>query len=417
MSLDKLFGKELSDAINEVEKQIDPIHRKIHEMALFHQNKVLTSYRTHQVSEQHLHGTNGYGYNDMGRDTLDDIFADVFGAEAGLVRTQIISGTHAISTALFGVLRPGDDLLYITGEPYDTLQEVVGESGNGVGSLKEYQIGYKHVPLKENGGVDFEEVEKHVTEKTKMFAIQRSRGYSSRKSFTIDQIETMIKKVKAMKPDAVVFVDNCYGEFVEEKEPTEVGADLMAGSLIKNAGGGIAQNGGYIVGREDLVEACAYRLTSPGVGREAGATLDTLREMYQGFFLAPHVVGEALKGAVFASALLARLNVAVSPTWDEKRTDLIQSISLGNQEDMIRFVQTVQKYSPVDAHVTPIPSYMPGYEDDVIMAAGAFVQGATSELSADGPIRAPYTLFLQGGLTYEHVKLAVAFAAKELYFD
>lgn len=417
MSWKNQFAPELQERVKEVEEKIQPILAQIHETALSNQKKVLDSFRKKQVSDHHFAPSTGYGYDDFGRDTLEEVYADVFKAEAGIVRPQLISGTHAISTALFGVMRPGDDLLYITGQPYDTLLEVVGVTGNGIGSFKEYNMGYDAVNLLEDGSVDFEMVKEKITPATKVIAIQRSRGYASRPSFTVAQIEEMIQFVRGIAPDAIIFVDNCYGEFVEEKEPIEVGADLMAGSLIKNPGGGLAKIGGYIVGRLDLVEACGYRLTSPGIGREAGASLYSLPEMYQGFFMAPHTVGESLKGAVYTAALLETCNVSSTPRWDEKRTDLIQMISLGEKEKMVQFAQTIQKYSPINAHVTPIGAYMPGYEDDVIMAAGTFVQGSSIELTADGPIRAPYTLYVQGGLTYEHVKLAVTAAVSELYFE
>ncbi len=417
MSWKNQFAPELQERVKEVEEKIQPILAQIHETALSNQKKVLDSFRKKQVSDHHFTPSTGYGYDDFGRDTLEEVYADVFKAEAGIVRPQLISGTHAISTALFGVMRPGDDLLYITGQPYDTLLEVVGVTGNGIGSFKEYNMGYDAVDLLEDGSVDFEMVKEKITPATKVIAIQRSRGYASRPSFTVAQIEEMIQFVRGIAPDAIIFVDNCYGEFVEEKEPIEVGADLMAGSLIKNPGGGLAKIGGYIVGRLDLVEACGYRLTSPGIGREAGASLYSLPEMYQGFFMAPHTVGESLKGAVYTAALLETCNVSSTPRWDEKRTDLIQMISLGEKERMVQFAQTIQKHSPINAHVTPIGAYMPGYEDDVIMAAGTFVQGSSIELTADGPIRAPYTLYVQGGLTYEHVKLAVTAAVSELYFE
>ena len=415
MTEGQIFEGKILELVNEIEDQIMGQHQKIHDIVLYNQFKVLESYRKHHVSEQHLQGSTGYGYNDNGRDTLDDIYADVFGSEAALVRPQFISGTHTISTALFGVLRPGDDLLYVTGEPYDTLKEVIGIAGNGIGSFKEYNIGYDYVPLLEDGKVDIETVNKKITPKTKMIAIQRSRGYSTNPSFRVEEIGRIIEAIKKEHSHVIAFVDNCYGEFVEKQEPTHVGADLMAGSLIKNPGGGFAETGGYLAGREDLIEACGYRLTSPGVGSEAGATQNNLKDMYQGFFLAPHVVGEAMKGGVFTAAMVEKLGVDTNPSWDEDRTDLIQQISLHDEEKMVTFVQNIQKYSPIDAYVTPIGGYMPGYEDDVIMAAGTFVQGASIELSADGPIRAPYTVYLQGGLTYEHVKLAVSFAIKDMW--
>jgi cystathionine beta-lyase family protein involved in aluminum resistance len=345
---------------------------------------------------------------------LEKVYADVFGTEACLVRPQIISGTHAIGISLFGVLRPGDELLYITGKPYDTLEEIVGIRGSGVGSLKEYNISYKSVDLTAQGQVDFEEVKASIHEHTKMIGIQRSKGYGIRPSFTVAQIKEMISFVKSIKPDVTVFVDNCYGEFVETIEPTHVGADLMAGSLIKNPGGGLAKIGGYIAGRKDLVEACSYRMTTPGIGAEAGATLYSLQEMYQGFFLAPHVVGQALKGAVFSSAMFEELGMQSEPKWNSERTDLIQSVQFDDRDKMVSFCQAIQFASPINSHVTAYPAYMPGYEDDVIMAAGTFIQGASLELTADGPIRPPYVAYVQGGLTYAHVKVAICMAVDQM---
>lgn len=407
-------GEKISALVKEIEAQIAPIHKEIDERIDINQYRVLESFRRHKVSDSHFIPSTGYGYDDIGRDTLEQIYADVFGAEAGIVRPQIISGTHAISIALFGILRPGDELLYITGNPYDTLEEIVGIRGSGVGSLKEFHIHYQSVLLTAEGRVDFDAVKNAINERTKMIGIQRSRGYATRPSFTIEEIREMISFVKAIKPDVVVFVDNCYGEFVEEKEPCHVGADLMAGSLIKNPGGGIAKTGGYIVGKKQYVQACAYRMTSPGIGAEAGPTLYSLHEMYQGFFLAPHIVGQALKGAVFTAAMLERIGLNTQPSWDAKRTDLVQSVQFEDPEQMIAFCQAIQFSSPVNAHFTPYPSYMPGYEDDVIMAAGTFIQGASIELTADGPIRPPYVAYVQGGLTYSHVKIAICTAIDQL---
>lgn len=407
-------GSNIQALVEITEKKIAPIHAKIAQIADSNQFRVLKSFQEHQVSDFHFTPSTGYGYDDSGRDTLESIFAEVFGGEAGLVRPQIISGTHAISTALFGVLRPGDTLLYITGKPYDTLEEIVGIRGNGIGSLKDFQIAYKSVPLTAQGRVDFSAVKQAINPKVKMVGIQRSKGYDSRPSFTIDEIAEMVQFVKEIDPNIVVFVDNCYGEFAEEQEPCHVGADLMAGSLIKNPGGGLVKTGGYIVGKQALVEACACRLTSPGIGSEAGATLYSLLEMYQGFFLAPHVVAEALKGAVFTAALLEELNMRTTPSWDAKRTDLIQSVQFNDPDVMIAFCQAIQYASPINSHVTPYPSEMPGYEDHVIMAAGTFIQGASIELSADGPIRPPYDAYVQGGLTYSHVKIAVCSAIDHL---
>ena len=405
----------IDQLVEEVDIQIEPIFKRIHKVALANQKKVLDGFRKCNVSDYHFNPSTGYGYDDMGRETLETLYAEIFKGEAALVRPQIISGTHAIATALLGVLRPGDELVYVTGQPYDTLLDIVGVTGNGVGSLKEFNIGYKHIDLLGNGKVDFDNVINNVSEKTKVIGIQRSRGYADRPSFTIDEIEQMIAIIKPHVPNAIFFVDNCYGEFVETREPLEVGADLIAGSLIKNPGGGIVKMGGYLVGTEELIEKCAYRLTSPGIGREAGATLYSLLEMYQGLFLAPHVVGEAVKGAVFTAGLLEKFEINSTPKWDDERTDLIQMVALPSKDEMIKFAQVIQKFSPVDSNVMPVPAAMPGYEDQVIMAAGTFIQGASIELSADGPIRPPYLLYIQGGLTFEHVKLAVTQAVEEVF--
>ncbi|MDR7076180.1 cystathionine beta-lyase family protein involved in aluminum resistance [Neobacillus niacini] len=407
-------GEKLQPIVSDVEQQIAIVHKEIDERIETNQFRVLKSYQKHRVSDSHFIPSTGYGYDDIGRDTLELIYADVFGAEAGLVRSQIISGTHAISISLFGILRPGDELLYMTGKPYDTLEEIVGIRGNGVGSLKEFGISYDSVELTEEGTVNWDLVSASIKPNTKMIGIQRSKGYATRPSFTIAEIKEMISFVKEIKEDVVVFVDNCYGEFVEELEPCHVGADLMAGSLIKNPGGGIAKTGGYIVGKKQYVEACSYRMTSPGIGAEAGASLYSLQEMYQGFFLAPHVVGQALKGAVFTAAFLEKLGMNSSPKWDAYRTDLIQSVQFDDKDKMVAFCQAIQFASPINSHVTAYPAYMPGYEDDVIMAAGTFIQGASIELTADGPIRPPYVAYVQGGLTYAHVKMAVCIAVDSL---
>lgn len=404
----ELKNKERLEAlVAQVEEQIKAVHQEIEEVALFNQARVLRSFREHEVSDFHFNPSTGYGYDDVGRDTLERIYADVFGGEAALVRPQIISGTHAIATALFGVLRPGDELIYITGKPYDTLEEVVGIRGNGNGSLKEYHVDYQAIPLLESGWIDEEAIKKAISERTKVIGIQRSKGYENRPSYTIQDIEKMIQLVRSVKEDVIVFVDNCYGEFVETKEPCHVGADLIAGSLIKNPGGGIVKTGGYIVGKKEYVEQASYRLAAPGIGAEGGATLYSLLEMYQGFFLAPHVVSQALKGAIFTAALLEKVGMNPYPKWDEPRTDLIQAVHFPSAEKMIAFCQAIQAASPVNAYVSPQPSPMPGYDDPVIMAGGTFIQGSSIELSADGPIRPPYAAYVQGGLTYEHVKIAV----------
>lgn len=407
-------GEKLENLVQQVEEQISAIHKKIDKRIDANQFRVIQSFQKHRVSDSHFMPSTGYGYDDIGRDTLEKIYADVFGGEAGLVRPQIISGTHAISIALFGILRPGDELLYMTGKPYDTLEEIVGIRGSGNGSLKEYGISYNSVSLTEEGQIDWQAVEKAIKPNTKMIGIQRSKGYATRPSFTVAEIGEMVRFVKEIKSDVVVFVDNCYGEFVEEQEPCHVGADLMAGSLIKNPGGGIAKTGGYLVGKAEYVESCSYRMTSPGIGAEAGASLYALQEMYQGFFMAPHIVAQALKGAVFTAAMLERCGMNSQPSWDADRTDLIQSVQFDDREKMVAFCQAIQFASPINSHVTPYPSYMPGYEDDVIMAAGTFIQGASIELTADGPTRPPYVAYVQGGLTYSHVKMAVCLALDRL---
>ena len=397
-----------------VEYKVKDKFAKVERNAFINQQKVLAAFRENQVSDYHLHPSTGYGYDDEGRDNLERVYASVFGAEAAIVRAQIISGTHAITLSLFGVLRPGDELVYITGKPYDTLQSIVDGGEKDTGSLKDFGIGYSHVDLLHNKEIDWDGVKKAITPKTKMIAIQRSKGYATRPSFTIAQIADMITKIREIAPNAIVFVDNCYGEFVELQEPTEVGADLMAGSLIKNPGGGLAKIGGYIAGRADLVEKCAYRMTAPGIGAEAGASLNTLADFYQGFFMAPHTVSQSLKGAIFTAAMLEAVGMTTSPHYTDQRTDLIQSVSFQTAEQMVAFCREIQAASPINAHFAPEPAYMPGYEDDVIMAAGTFVQGSSIELTADGPIRPPYTAFVQGGLTYEHVKYAVCSAVQAL---
>ncbi|WP_425255707.1 aminotransferase class I/II-fold pyridoxal phosphate-dependent enzyme [Mammaliicoccus sciuri] len=405
--------QKLKELIIDVEKELRPYFDQIEHNALIAQEHVLDAFHEVKITESDLIGTTGYGYDDVGRDHLEDVYSKVFKAEDSLVRPQIISGTHAITLALNSQLKYGDELLYITGTPYDTLLEVIGINGNGIGSFIEQGITYREVPLKQNE-IDIHSVLENINENTKVIAIQRSKGYSSRPSLTIAQIEQAIKAIKERYPDKIVFVDNCYGEFVEDKEPIEIGADLIAGSLIKNPGGGLAKIGGYISGKADLIERCAYRLTAPGIGKEAGASLGSLPEMYQGFFLAPHVVSQSLKGALFTSRLLEKLNMTTTPHYQDKRTDIIQSVTFETKEQMIAFCQSIQHASPINAHFSPMPSYMPGYEDDVIMAAGTFIQGSSIELTADGPIRPPYEAYIQGGLTYEHVKIAITRAVQHL---
>lgn len=404
---------DIQHIVSKVEETLTPLFKEIEETAYINQEKVLDAFHHVKASENDLVGSTGYGYDDFGRDHLEEIYAYTFKAEDAIVRPQIISGTHAITLALQSTLKYGDELMYITGSPYDTLLEVIGVNGNGIESLKEHGVTYKEVALKD-GMIDIEMVLNTISKQTKVVAIQRSKGYGQRPSITVDEIETAISQIKQRYPNVIIFVDNCYGEFVERREPIEVGADLIAGSLIKNPGGGLAKIGGYIAGRKDLIERCGYRLTAPGIGKEAGASLFSLQEMYQGFFLAPHVVSQSLKGSLFTSLLLEKMNMNTVPKYDAKRTDLIQTVQFDTKEQMIAFCQSIQHASPINAHFSPEPSYMPGYEDDVIMAAGTFVQGSSIELSADGPIRPPYEAYVQGGLTYEHVKIAVTRAVMNL---
>lgn len=404
---------DIQHIVSKVEETLTPLFKEIEETAYINQEKVLDAFHHVKASENDLVGSTGYGYDDFGRDHLEEIYAHTFKAEDAIVRPQIISGTHAITLALQSTLKYGDELMYITGSPYDTLLEVIGVNGNGIESLKEHGVTYKEVALKD-GMIDVETVLNTISKQTKVIAIQRSKGYGQRPSITVDEIETAISQIKQRYPNVIIFVDNCYGEFVERREPIEVGADLIAGSLIKNPGGGLAKIGGYIAGRKDLIERCGYRLTAPGIGKEAGASLFSLQEMYQGFFLAPHVVSQSLKGSLFTSLLLEKMNMNTVPKYDAKRTDLIQTVQFDTKEQMIAFCQSIQHASPINAHFSPEPSYMPGYEDDVIMAAGTFVQGSSIELSADGPIRPPYEAYVQGGLTYEHVKIAVTRAVMNL---
>ena len=383
--------------------------------ALANTEKVITAFRNKMVSDYYLKPTTGYGYSDVGRDTLDLIYAELFKTEAALVRSQFVSGTHALAVALLGNLRHGDELIGLTGTPYDTMQSIIGYPVKTKGSLVDLGISYKELPMS-GEHVNLEAVKKIVTKNTKMVHIQRSCGYSSlRKTISVEEIGRIIAAAKEANPDVIAYVDNCYGEFIESKEPTEVGADIMAGSLIKNLGGGLAPTGGYIVGRADLVENASYRLTAPGLGGEMGATLgDTQREFYQGLFLAPHVVLQAVKTAIFAAAVFQKLGYEVKPLPQERRSDIIQAIKLESKKRLCDFCIAIQSNSPVDAHVEPVPAPLPGYQDDIVMAAGTFVQGASIELSADGPCREPYNVFFQGGLTFEHGRLAIMAAAKRV---
>ena len=407
------FSEALESIKEKVLEKYQDQFQKIDRNAEINTLKVLDAMRKNRVSEAYFHTTSGYAYDDLGRQKLEELYAEVMGAERALVRSQFVSGTHALATVLFGILRPGDQLLSLTGTPYDTMQTVIGYKNPSSGSLKEFGILYDELPLVDNC-VDINSIPSAVKSSTKMVMIQRSRGYSTRKSLTIDDIKTICEIVKQRNPNCVCFIDNCYGEFVETLEPTQVGADIMAGSLIKNPGGGLALTGGYIAGKKDLVEAASYRLTAPGMGDELGASLANHRLFFQGFFLAPHVVAQALKGAVFAAGLFQELGYRVWPSPEAKRSDIIQAVELGTAEKLIAFCGGIQKYSPVDSYAAPEPWDMPGYADQVIMAAGTFVQGASIELSADGPMRPPFNVYLQGGLTFEHAKIGIMGAAQAL---
>ncbi|MBE6841978.1 MAG: hypothetical protein E7510_03995 [Ruminococcus sp.] len=408
------FSDKLMQLAREAESSCSLALAGCETVAEYNGSKVLSAFIKNRVSEQCFNGSTGYGYGDIGRDTLDQIYADVFGCEDALVRHNFVSGTHALSVALSGVLRPGDKMVSITGKPYDTLEEIIGIRGKkGDGSLVDFGIEYQQVDLLENGEPDMDSILKAV-QGAKLAYIQRSRGYSLRPALTISQIEQMVCGIKVASPDTIVMVDNCYGEFVEKREPVQVGADLMAGSLIKNAGGGIARTGGYIAGRKDLVELCAYRLTCVGMGKEVGCTLSQNREMYLGLFMAPDVVSNAVKTATFAAELFSKLGFECYPKKNEQRGDIITVLKLGNEDMLTAFCQGIQKGSPVDSFVTPEAWDMPGYDSKVIMAAGAFTLGASIELSADAPIREPYAAWLQGGITYTSGKIGVLLAAQEM---
>ncbi len=411
------FSKRVLSLADEAQKSVAEQFARIDSIAEVNTRKVLAAFQNHRVAEGYFAGTTGYGYDDQGREELEKIYAEIFHTEAALVRIQFVNGTHAIACALFGALMPGDILVSAVGAPYDTIQGVIGISGDGRGTLKDYGIDYREVPLKDNAA-DKEGLAEAVRDpRVKAVLIQRSKGYSTRSTLSVQEIGELAAIVKANNPNAAVLVDNCYGEFVEDVEPTEVGADLVVGSLIKNLGGGLAPTGGYIAGRSDLVEAAAQRLTVPGIGGECGCTLGQNRALYQGLFMAPHTVAQALKTAIFAARLMELLGYETEPTSSTIRHDIIQMISLNTPEAVCKFCKGIQSGSPVDSYVTPEPWAMPGYDDQVIMAAGAFIQGASIELSADAPMREPYTVYLQGGLTYESGKTGILLAAEELLRD
>ncbi|WP_330602194.1 methionine gamma-lyase family protein [Anaerocolumna chitinilytica] len=412
---------EILELGREVESKLKERFEEIDKVAEYNQLKVIKAFQDNRVSDIHFAATTGYGYNDLGRDTIEQVYASVFHAEAALVRPQLISGTHALSTALSGNLRPGDEILSPVGKPYDTLEGVIGigESGEKkerlTGSLREYGITYAQVDLLENGDFDFEGIRNAINEKTRLVTIQRSKGYATRPTLSVGRIGELITFVKSIKPDVICMVDNCYGEFVETIEPTDVGADLVVGSLIKNPGGGLAPIGGYIAGKEEYVDNAAFRLTAPGLGKEVGATLGVNSQLFQGLFLSPQVVSGALKGAIFAANIYEKLGFTVVPNGTESRHDIIQAVTLGTKEGVIAFCRGIQAAAPVDSYVIPEPWAMPGYSCDVIMAAGAFIQGASIELSADAPIKPPYNVYFQGGLTWYHAKFGILMSAQKLY--
>lgn len=404
---------EVYDFCDEIIKSLEDRFKAIDRVAEYNQMKVVMAMQANKVSAECFQPSSGYGYDDYGRDTLEKVYAHIFHTEDALVRPHITCGTHALTIALSGNLRPGDELLSPVGKPYDTLEGVIGIRPQ-IGSLAEYGVTYRQVDLLENGDFDYENIRKAINERTKLVTIQRSKGYQTRPTLSVKRIGELIQFVKSIKPDVICMVDNCYGEFVETIEPTDVGADMCVGSLIKNPGGGLAPIGGYIAGREDLIDACGYRLTSPGLGREVGASLGVMKDFYQGLFLAPTVSASALKGAIFAANIYEKLGFPVIPNGTESRHDIIQAVEFGIPEGVIEFCKGIQAAAPVDSYVTPEPWPMPGYDSDVIMAAGAFVQGSSIELSADGPIKPPYAVYFQGGLTWPHAKLGILMSLEYL---
>lgn len=410
------FGIEenLINKMIEIEESLIKRFKEIDKVKQYNQYKVLNAMQEARLSDQHFNWTTGYGYNDIGREKIEEIYAKVFSAEDAIVRPTIANGTHALSLCLSGLLHSGDEMISVTSKPYDTLDELIGIRGDYKGSLKNIGVTYKQIDFMDDGGVDFDTIEKEVTDKTTLVYIQRSTGYSFRPAVDINTIEKLVNIVKGKNSKAICMIDNCYGEFLEEKEPTEVGADLLAGSLIKNPGGGIVLTGGYIVGKQHLIDEISYRLTSPGIGKECGLTFGLSRQMFQGLFLAPHIVSEAVKGSIFCSKLFEEMGYEVKPKYNENRSDIIQQVKLGSAEKVIAFCKGIQAAAPVDAFVTPEPWSMPGYDSPVIMAAGAFIQGSSIELSADAPIRPPYIVYYQGGLTYEHARLGALIALQNI---
>lgn len=417
----KLLTEELNvspkvlDIISAAEKEIEGEFEKLDDIMAFNQYKVLTAFQQNRISDTHFAWNTGYGYDDAGREKLECVYADIFKTEAALVRPIIVNGTHALTLTLTGILRPGDELIYCTGKPYDTLEEVIGIRGEGKGTLKEFGVTYKQVELTPEGNIDLAALKDAIGPNTRMVTCQRATGYGWRKAITVDEIEEWATFVHGINPDIVCMVDNCYGEFLDVKEPTEVGADILAGSLIKNPGGGLALTGGYIAGRKDLIDNISYRMTSPGIGGECGLMFGQTRTMFQGLFMAPKVVNGAVKGAALCAKVFEKLGYDVCPKAEDKRSDIIEAIKLGTPEAVVAFCEGIQAAAPIDAFVKPVPWAMPGYDDEVVMAAGAFVQGSSIELSADAPIRPPYIVYFQGGLTYEHSKFGVIKALQTLF--
>lgn len=401
-------------AVDLAEHQVESQFAKLDDICAYNQYKVLAAFQDHRISDMHFAWNTGYGYDDPGREALEKVYSQIFHTDAALVRPLIVNGTHALSLTLTGILRPGDQLIYCTGAPYDTLEEVIGIRGEGQGSLKEFGVSYNQVELLPNGRIDLDGVRAAITEHTRIMTVQRATGYGWRKAITIPEIKEWAKAVKEVNPDIICMVDNCYGEFLDVQEPTEVGADVIAGSLIKNPGGGLALSGGYIAGRSDLVESISYRMTCPGIGGECGLMFGQSRTMFQGLFLAPKTVNGAVKGSILCAKVFENLGFDVLPKATDQRSDIIEAVKLGSPEAVVAFCEGIQAAAPIDSHVKPEPWDMPGYEDKVVMAAGAFVQGSSIELSADAPIRPPYVVYFQGGLTYEHSKFGVIKALQAL---
>ena len=415
-SIENMFNIDSSILIKskEIEENLKCVYEEIEDIALYNQAKVLKVFKENRVSQMHMNKTTGYGYNDVGREVIEKIYADIFHTEDSLVRVQFVNGTHTIATVLQALLMPEDTLLAISGRPYDTLCEVIGITKNKL-SLMSYGVKYDEIELKQDGSFDIEKIEKYLKEnKVKVIHIQRSKGYALRKSLTIDDIKEVVENIRKIDNDVIIMVDNCYGEFTEKLEPTDVGADVVCGSLIKNPGGGLCETGGYIAGSKEIIELCAEKLTCPGIGKECGATLDQNRNILQGVFMAPAIVKNAMFAAVFTAGVLKELNFEVYPDPYDKRSDIVQAIKFGDREKLITFIQEIQRQSPIDSHVLPEPWDMPGYDSPVIMAAGTFIDGASIELSADSPIREPYVAYMQGGLTYESAKLAICSAVSKI---